>query len=75
MVSPPLVRRRDAARARVVEADGAEAEVHVDGDGHEVVRLRGPWQVSFFMIWLWFGCFDSGSVRLLRPQLQTSTLR
>ncbi|EIM91883.1 phosphatidylserine decarboxylase [Stereum hirsutum FP-91666 SS1] len=22
-----------------------EAEVHVDGDGHEVVRLRGPWQV------------------------------
>jgi hypothetical protein len=24
----------------------AEKEVHVDEDGHEVIRLKGPWQVS-----------------------------
>jgi phosphatidylserine decarboxylase len=27
----------------------AEKEVHVDEEGHEVIKLKGPWQVNKYV--------------------------
>jgi phosphatidylserine decarboxylase len=31
-----------------------EKEVHVDEDGHEVIKLKGPWQVGNALVIVFF---------------------